>query len=200
MRKILSKDNPIDFNFNKNKLIKRLPKKHRAKQKDCIPVPFLNCEKIYLLQQKKLAQIISILKDNTSVDKIIIFGSSTINRCHINSDVDVFVNLSSPTYIFFAACDFVDELYRGSAIVVGNHEKRGCCLCLRYRLKYQFKKRNRRWFQIRQYEHINDIEQLSYRGATKSWRYLVFTTRYRLWSISDPRSWSCDTRYQSVSD
>ena len=51
------------------------------------------------------------MKENASVEKIIIFGSSITDRCHIDSDVDVYVQLSDPVPISFAACDFVYDLW-----------------------------------------------------------------------------------------
>ena len=51
--------------------------------KICIPEPFMNCEKIYPIQQKKVKRLIDILSNNSNVKKIIIFGSSVSDRYHI---------------------------------------------------------------------------------------------------------------------
>ena len=61
--------------------------------KICIAEPFMNCEKIYPIQQKKVKRLIDILSNNSNVKKIIIFGSSVSDRCHIDSDIDIFIEL-----------------------------------------------------------------------------------------------------------
>lgn len=58
-----------------------------------IKEPFMNCDRIYPLQQRKISELIAYLKDNKNVQKIIIFGSSVTSRCNINSDVDIYVEL-----------------------------------------------------------------------------------------------------------
>lgn len=61
--------------------------------KICIEEPFMNCEKIYPIQQKKVKQLLDIIAKNEYVNKIIIFGSSVTDRCHIGSDIDIYVEL-----------------------------------------------------------------------------------------------------------
>ena len=61
---------------------------------------FKNCEYIYPIQQKKVLQIIEYLKNNKYVNKIIIFGSSVTEKCTINSDVDIYVELTKNMNIF----------------------------------------------------------------------------------------------------
>ena len=61
---------------------------------------FKNCEFIYPIQQKKVSQIIEYLKTNEYVNKVIIFGSSVTERCTINSDVDIYVELTKNINIF----------------------------------------------------------------------------------------------------
>lgn len=58
-----------------------------------IKEPFMNCDRIYPLQRRKISELIAYLKDNKNVQKIIIFGSSVTSRCNINSDVDIYVEL-----------------------------------------------------------------------------------------------------------
>ena len=62
--------------------------------KVCIPNGFLNCDKIYPIQQKKIKELIDELSQKEAVEKIIIFGSSVTQMCHIGSDVDLYVVLS----------------------------------------------------------------------------------------------------------
>ena len=63
------------------------------KFKICIDKPFINCERIYPIQQNKVKQLIDCIKDNDNVNKVIIFGSSVTSKCHIGSDVDVYMEL-----------------------------------------------------------------------------------------------------------
>ena len=67
----------------------------------CIQDPFDNCEKIYPIQQKKVQQMISNLKDDTNVEKIIVFGSSVQDTCHTGSDVDFYIVLKQDRKIIF---------------------------------------------------------------------------------------------------
>lgn len=53
----------------------------------------MNCEKVYPIQQKKVKCLIDILSNNSNIKKIIVFGSSVTDRCHIDSDVDIFIEL-----------------------------------------------------------------------------------------------------------
>lgn len=59
--------------------------------KICIEKPFLNCERVYPIQQRKVNSLINDLTANNSIDRIIIFGSSVTDRCHIGADVDIYV-------------------------------------------------------------------------------------------------------------
>lgn len=56
---------------------------------------FKNITKIHPIQQDNVYQIIEALKKYQEVQKIIIFGSSTTYRCNYDSDLDVYVELSS---------------------------------------------------------------------------------------------------------
>ena len=57
----------------------------------CIDEPFLNVEKIYPIQQRKVKELINDIKENNKIKRIIIFGSSVTDKCHIGSDVDIYV-------------------------------------------------------------------------------------------------------------
>ena len=86
MLKRLIADPPFDIEAH------RLPK--MSSWKICIDDPFLNCNKIYPIQQRKVKEIIDDAKEDSSVQKIVIFGSSTRQDCHIGSDVDVYIEMS----------------------------------------------------------------------------------------------------------
>ncbi len=89
-----------------------LPKKKDHKVwKICIDQPFMNCNKIYPIQQKKVASIISSVKNNPNVKRITIFGSSVTDRCHIDSDVDVYIELEKLEHLVFYVNDFVYDLW-----------------------------------------------------------------------------------------
>lgn len=55
--------------------------------------PFKNCALIYPIQQRKVHELIEYFKQNENVKSIIIFGSSVTSKCHIGSDVDIYVEL-----------------------------------------------------------------------------------------------------------
>lgn len=59
--------------------------------KICIDKPFDNCDKVYPIQQKKVRALMDAMLPNDNIQKIIIFGSSVTDSCHIGSDVDVYV-------------------------------------------------------------------------------------------------------------
>lgn len=61
--------------------------------KICIEERYMNCEKIYPIQQKKVRRMLDELLPNKNIEKIIIFGSSVTDRCHIDSDIDIYVKL-----------------------------------------------------------------------------------------------------------
>ena len=65
----------------------------RKSWKICIPDPFPNCEKIHPLQQQKVKKIYDAASGNPIVNEIIIFGSSISSKCHLGSDVDVYMNV-----------------------------------------------------------------------------------------------------------
>ena len=73
-------------NKNNSTFFKRTMVNQKRIWKVCIQDPFDNCEKIYPIQQKKVQQMISNLKDDTNVEKIIVFGSSVQDTCHMGSD------------------------------------------------------------------------------------------------------------------
>ncbi len=54
---------------------------------------YLNVSKIHPLKQRQVNNLINFLKENDSVNRIIIFGSSVTNRCRTGSDLDFYVEL-----------------------------------------------------------------------------------------------------------
>ena len=61
--------------------------------KVCIKDEFLNCDKIFPIQQRKVAEILDNIKNNKNVVKVIVFGSSVTYQCHQGSDVDIYFEL-----------------------------------------------------------------------------------------------------------
>ena len=64
-----------------------------SRYKVVVKEPFENCELIYPIQQRKVKELVDFLKENENVCSVIIFGSSVTDRCHIDSDVDIYVTL-----------------------------------------------------------------------------------------------------------
>ena len=60
--------------------------------KVCIDEPFPNCDKVYPIQQHKVREVIDDVTKGGAVRSIWVFGSSVTERCHMGSDVDVFVD------------------------------------------------------------------------------------------------------------
>lgn len=87
------------------------------KWKIVINNPFKNCSLIYPIQQRKVNELIQYFKQDKNVKKIIIFGSSITNKCHVGSDVDIYVELAEDKAIikdkYF---DFVFDLWTNFAV------------------------------------------------------------------------------------
>lgn len=60
---------------------------------------FRNNERIHPLQQQTIEEILKTLKDYKEVKRVIVFGSSTEERCNYESDIDLYVELSSEASI-----------------------------------------------------------------------------------------------------
>ena len=67
----------------------------------CIQDPFENCENIYPIQQKKVKKMINNIKEDSNVEKIVVFGSSVQDTCHMGSDVDFYIVLKQDQKITF---------------------------------------------------------------------------------------------------
>ena len=63
------------------------------KYKVTIKEPFLNCDRIYPIQQKKVKEMLDYFNGNDNVRTVIVFGSSVTDRCHVGSDLDIYVSL-----------------------------------------------------------------------------------------------------------
>ena len=62
--------------------------------KVCISEAFENCEHIYPIQQHKVKELLTAIKGNPAVKSVYIFGSSTTGKCHIDSDLDIYMELT----------------------------------------------------------------------------------------------------------
>ena len=91
--------------MNQTKTVPLFYKRKTADQKRewrvCIQEPFENCEKIYPIQQKKVKQMINNIKEDSNVEKIVVFGSSVQDTCHVGSDVDFYIVLKQDQKITF---------------------------------------------------------------------------------------------------
>ena len=93
----------------------------------------MNCQKIYPIQQRKVRALIDDIRENSTPSKIIIFGSSVTEQCHIGSDMDIYAELSKDVDPIRKMHDFeydfwsnftVDqrlrsEIYRKGVVVYG---------------------------------------------------------------------------------
>ncbi len=73
--------------------------------------PFLNCKKIHPMQQKKVRILIDSLQTDHNVEKIVIFGSSVSGKCHVDSDVDIYITLKENKRIRINVCDFLYDVW-----------------------------------------------------------------------------------------
>lgn len=79
--------------------------------KVCIEDPFENCERIYPIQQRKVKSLIDDIVDDNEVRSIIVFGSSITERCHIGSDVDIYVDIDAGANLISETHDFTFDLW-----------------------------------------------------------------------------------------
>ena len=56
--------------------------------------PFMNCSHIFPTQQQDVYNLIQLQKDDSRVEKIIIFGSSVTSACNPWSDIDVYFQVT----------------------------------------------------------------------------------------------------------
>lgn len=81
----------IEKDIKRDSNLRYLYKKHNKTFNVCIKKQFLNVDKIYPIQQAKVKEIIEDIVSSNKVLKIIIFGSSVNDTCHIGSDIDIYV-------------------------------------------------------------------------------------------------------------
>lgn len=72
---------------------------------------FMNCDSINPIQQKRVLQLINLITKTNEVKKIIIFGSSVTQRCRIDSDVDIYVELTEKKKTITEYLDFVYDYW-----------------------------------------------------------------------------------------
>lgn len=73
----------------------------RYKYRVCVSEPFLHCELIFPNQQKYIKDLLATLKKDNNIEKIIIFGSSLKPSCHIDSDIDIYLELKENKKVEF---------------------------------------------------------------------------------------------------
>ncbi len=101
-------------------LIDSVPKgKEKKEWKITLKVPFLNCNRVHPLQQDKIAYIVDNLKSDDNINKIIIFGSSVTDQCHVGSDVDIFVQQNDKKKVQMPLCDFPFDLWTNYSVGSG---------------------------------------------------------------------------------
>lgn len=54
---------------------------------------FSHCDQIHPLQRKKVEKMLDCLRKDSNVVRVTVFGSSATERCHIGSDVDLYIEL-----------------------------------------------------------------------------------------------------------
>jgi len=93
-----------------------------------IDSPFKNCNKVHPLQQRKVAALLSEIAGNPLVKKVLIFGSSVTNRCHIGSDVDIYLEMTKDVNPFQKEYDFEFDFwnnFRVDSRLIQEIEKKG---------------------------------------------------------------------------
>lgn len=76
-----------------------------------VKTPFMNCEKVHPLQQKKVDFILSQLKNDESIEKVILFGSSITHRCHVGSDIDLYIEKTSESKILLDKKEYLIDIW-----------------------------------------------------------------------------------------
>lgn len=75
-------------------MTKYMIKKPQTKFRNTLKKPFKNVEKIHPIQQHRIEEILEVLKQYESVQKVTVFGSSITYKCNYDSDIDIFVELN----------------------------------------------------------------------------------------------------------
>ena len=82
----------------------------------CIDEPFLNCERIYPIQQKKVKELLDDVTRDPSVKKVVVFGSSVTERCHQGSDVDLYIELDEARNPVTEVHDFPFDVWTNQTV------------------------------------------------------------------------------------
>lgn len=78
--------------------------------------PFLNCDKIYPIQQLRVANLLENFKLDANVNNVIIFGSSITNTCCIDSDLDVYLELKKDKKVHINKLDYELDLWNNYTV------------------------------------------------------------------------------------
>lgn len=84
--------------------------------KICINNPFANCDKVYPIQQRKVRELIDDITAHDGISEIRIFGSSITERCHMGSDVDIYVETDDASNLISRAHDFEFDLWTNETV------------------------------------------------------------------------------------
>lgn len=106
----------IEKDVNNNPDLRFKYKHSKNVYKICIDEPFLNCNKIYPIQQRKVKALIEDLRRDESVIRIVIFGSSVNDRCHIGSDIDIFYDSTNKETKLKNTYDFEYDLWNNYTV------------------------------------------------------------------------------------
>lgn len=78
--------------------------------------PFMNANRIFPLQQKRVKQMVDYLSQDPNVQSITIFGSSITPQCHNNSDLDMYVEVKEDKRLIHTYFDFLYDLWTNYTI------------------------------------------------------------------------------------
>lgn len=113
IEKLLDKDIASEKNLESSASIENdrhsIPKKTRWKV--CISDPFPNCDRIYPIQQRKVKEVLDGITGNPAVKRAVVFGSSTTGKCHIGSDIDIYVEMENNSNPLQKSFDFPVDLW-----------------------------------------------------------------------------------------
>ena len=82
----------------------------------CIDEPFMNCERIYPIQQRKVKALLDDVTRDPSVKKVVVFGSSVTERCHQGSDVDLYIELDEAGNPVTEVYDFPFDVWTNQTV------------------------------------------------------------------------------------
>ena len=77
---------------------------------------FMNYQTVRPIQRAKVDDFINKHKDNDNVIRIIVFGSSITNKCHIDSDIDVYLELKENKPIQRFAYNYLVDIWNNYTV------------------------------------------------------------------------------------